>query len=93
MERLKYQLVSIDIMENIQVNIRMTGRMFNTAKGYAEAMGFGNVQEFVREIVRERLFEERLTNEEVSLVQKLANATERKKLYKSEKELFKKLRQ
>lgn len=92
-ESFKYQLVSIDIMENMQVNIRMTDKMFNTAKEHAEKKGFGNVQEFIREILRERLFEESLTKEEISLVQKLANATEKKKMYKSEKELFAKLQQ
>jgi hypothetical protein len=78
---------------NTQINLRLPDRMIVSAKGYAEEHGFGTVQEFIKELVREKLFDELvLSREELSLVTKLAAASEEKGLYRTEKELFRKLK-
>ena len=85
-------MVSIGIMST-QVNLRMPEPLLASAASYAKRHGFGNVQEFIKETLRERLFEEsELSKEELKLVAKLALASEEKKLYGTEEELFKKLK-
>ena len=39
-----------------QINLRLTEEFFEQAKDYAKAYGFLNVQEFFREAVREKIF-------------------------------------
>ena len=90
-ENFKYQMVSIDTM-NTQINLRMPPKMLVSAKSYAEEHGFSTVQEFIKETLREKLFEEDITKKEMVLVKKLVKATEEKGLYGTEKELFKKLK-
>ena len=40
-----------------QISIKLSDSMFSSARLYAKAHGFNNLQEFIREIIRERLFE------------------------------------
>ena len=40
----------------IQISLKLPEKMFASAKDYAEYHGFGTVQEFIRELIRERLF-------------------------------------
>jgi len=78
---------------NTQINLRMPQKLLVTAQTYSEEHGYGNVQDFIKELMREKLFEEeQLTTEEINLITKLTNATEKKKLYGTEEELFKRLR-
>jgi hypothetical protein len=49
------------------------------------------VQEFIRETVREKLFDE-LSEKEMELVKKIHEISEKKGLYGTERELFRKLR-
>ncbi|MBU0758197.1 MAG: ribbon-helix-helix domain-containing protein [Nanoarchaeota archaeon] len=75
-----------------QINIRMSSNLLENAKEYAENMGFANVQDFIREIVREKLFEEpRISKEEFALVSNLIKVSEDKKLYGTEDDLLNKL--
>lgn len=46
---------------NTQISLKLPNKLFKTAKEYAEAHGYNNLQEFIRETVREKIFE----NEEV----------------------------
>ena len=86
-------MVSIDTNMNTQINLRMPKKMISSANSYAEEHGFGTIQEFIKETVREKLFDEpEISKEELALVKKLAEITERKNLYGTEEELFKKLR-
>ncbi len=78
-------MVSIDSM-NKQVNVRLSEKMLVSAKDYAEKNGFGTVQEFIKETLREKLFEEK------KLLNKLIKISEEKNLYGTEKELFRKLK-
>lgn len=51
-------MVSIDSM-NKQVNVRLPEKMLVSAKNYAKKNGFSTVQEFIKETLREKLFEEK----------------------------------
>lgn len=85
-------VVSIGIM-NAQINLRLSEEMINSVNRQAKIQGFATVQEFIKEVLRERLFDEdELSKEELVLVKKLMQANEEKSLYGSEKELFEKLR-
>ena len=75
-----------------QINVRLSEQMLMSAKNYAKANGFDNVQELIKETLREKLFETQISNKELALVKKLALASEKNNLYSSEKELFRKLR-
>jgi len=91
-ENYKYSLVSIGIM-NTQINLRVPQDLLASARAYATKHGFGNVQELIKESLREKVFEQpKLTTEEIKLVTKLIEASRKKKLYGTEEELFKKLK-
>ena len=87
-------MVFIGIMAiTTQINERMDDSFLNKAKSYAQKHGFGNVQELIKESLREKLFgEPMITKEELMLVKKLAKATEEKGLWGTEEELFQKLK-
>lgn len=92
MESFKYQKVSIDTM-NTQINLRMPDKLLVEAKQYAETNGFGTVQEFIKEVVREKIFEApKINKKELELVKKLVVLSEKKNLYGTEKELMRKLK-
>ena len=85
-------MVSIGIM-NTQINLRLSNQTLISAKDYSKRHGFSTVQEFIKETVREKLFEEPdISGEELELVNKLAIATEERNLYGTEEELFKRLK-
>ena len=72
-----------------QINVRLSDKMLNKAGTYAKKHGFSNIQELIKETLREKLFGGSLiTKEELVLVKKLAHATDEKGLWKSENELF-----
>ncbi len=79
--------------QTTQINVRMDDAFLEKARNYAQKHGFSNVQELMKESLREKLFGEPIiTKEEVMLVKKLAKATEEKRLWGTEEELFQKLR-
>ena len=85
-------MVSIGIM-NMQINLRMPQKLLSSVKSYSNEHGFGSVQDFIKETIREKLFDEpEISKEELELVKKLVELSEKKKLYGTEKELFDKLR-
>ena len=85
-------MVSIGIM-NTQINLRLPKKITVSARAYAEEHGFGTIQDFIKETLREKLFDEpEISKEELALVKKLAEVSEKKGLYGTEEELFKKLR-
>jgi len=76
-----------------QINLRLSEEFINSAKKQAEAQGFSTIQEFIKEVLREKLFHENeISKEELVLVKKLIQANEEKSLYGTEEELFEKLR-
>ncbi len=76
---------------NTQVNIRLPDKMLDSARDYAEKHGFGTLQEFIKEVLREKLFEE-LSVREIKLVRSLITLSEKKNLFGTEKELIEKLK-
>jgi len=89
-ETFLYQEIPIDTM-NTQVNLRLPEKLLVSAKTYAKKHGFSTVQEFIKETIREKLFVE-ISEKELALVKKLVEVSEKKNLYGTEEELFKKLR-
>ena len=78
---------------NTQINLRLPEKVLTSAASYAERHGYSTIQEFIKETLREKLFEEpKISKAELALVKKLAEVTEKKNLYGTEEELFKKLR-
>ncbi|MBD3319336.1 hypothetical protein GF342_05500 [Candidatus Woesearchaeota archaeon] len=78
---------------NEQINLRLPDKMVNSARKYAKKHGFSTVQEFIKELLRETLFEKpSITKKELILVKKLIEAAEKEDLYGTEKELFSKLK-
>ena len=76
-----------------QINLRLPENILKTANEYAEEHGFGSIQDFIKETLREKLYDEpQITEEELILVQKLAEVSKEKNLYGTEEELFKKLK-
>ena len=90
-ERFIYQTVSIDTM-NTQINLRLPEKMLLSAKSYTERYGFNSLQEFIKETIREKLFETPISKEELALVSRLVAVSEKKNLYSTEEKLFKKLK-
>lgn len=79
--------------ETTQINVRLPEKLLNSAGKYAERHGFSNVQELIKDTLREKLFEEPLvTAEEINLIKKLAEASEKNGLFKTENDIFRKLR-
>ncbi len=78
---------------NTQINLRMSDELLEQSKEYAQKHGFGNVQELIKESLREKIFEKTMiTKEELLLVKELAEVTLKKNLFGTEEELFRKLK-
>lgn len=41
-----------------QISIKLSDKMFESAKTFAESHGFNSLQDFIRETIREKLFED-----------------------------------
>ena len=77
---------------NQQINIRLSDVMLKKAQVKARRQGYENLQEFIRELLREKVFEiVEVSKKEVDFLKKLYAVSEDKGLYKTEKELFAKL--
>lgn len=78
---------------NTQINLRLPENMLVSANNYVKKHGFTTIQEFIKEVLREKLFEQQeITKKELTLIKKLIAVTEKNNLYGTEKELFNKLR-
>jgi len=77
---------------NTQINLRISDELLEQSAEYAKKHGFGNIQELIKESLREKVFEEPLTKEELTLVKSLAEVTKKNNLFGTEEELFKKLK-
>lgn len=84
-------MVSIDIM-NSQVNVRMPKELLELTKKHAKKRGYSTMQEFIKEAIREKIFEERtVSKKELKLVEELLKVSKEKNLFGTQKELLKKL--
>ena len=77
---------------NQQINIRLSESMLKRAQLRARKQGFENLQEFMKAILREKLFESsEVSKKELDFLRKLYKVSEEKNLYGTEEELFSKL--
>ncbi len=75
---------------NTQVNIRMPEKLLMAARDYADDYGYGTVQEFIKETVRQKLFDndmDRLTPEEARSFRLIEEESE-KQGYATRDEVF-----
>ena len=78
---------------NTQINLRLPENLITTAKTYAEKHEYSTLQEFIKETIREKMFEEpKISKAELALVRKLADVSIKKGLLGTEEELFKRLK-
>ncbi len=78
---------------NAQVNVRMPDTLLESASMYAEKHGFANVQELIKETLREKVLDEPvMSKEELALVRALLRVSKAKNLFGTEQELFRKLK-
>ena len=78
---------------NAQINLRLPEKVLVSAKKYSEKHGYSTIQDFIKETMREKLFEEpEISKEELVLVKKLIEVSEKKNLFGDEEELFRKLK-
>jgi Arc/MetJ-type ribon-helix-helix transcriptional regulator len=66
---------------NKQINLRLPNELLETAEKYAKKHGFANIQEFIKEAIRLRLFEEEVIKEELQTAKKLAEVAEERIYY------------
>lgn len=77
---------------NQQINIRLSDVMLRKAQVKARRQGYENLQEFIRELLREKLFEtSEVSKKEMNFLRKLYKVSEERNLYGTEQELFAKL--
>jgi len=51
-----------------QISIKLSDKMFDSAKGYIDTHGYDSLQDFIRETLREKLFkEDKLSGMETAL--------------------------
>ena len=43
---------------NTQISLKLSSKILKTAKSFSEAHGFDSLQDFIRELLREKLFED-----------------------------------
>jgi len=84
-------------METKQINLKISGKLFDAAERYVEEYGFRNIQEFAAESMREKIFEkskydETITDKEIAIIDRIIETSIKKKKFVSEKELFKVLK-
>ena len=78
---------------NTQINIRLPQKLLDSVVSYSAEHGYGSIQDFIKETIREKVFDKpEIEKEEVALVKKLLLLTEKNNLYGTEAELFEKLR-
>ena len=64
-------MVPYDVMGH-QINLRLPEKLFLSAREYTEVHGYSSMQEFIKEALREKLFDrEDISKEEFDIVKKL----------------------
>jgi Arc/MetJ-type ribon-helix-helix transcriptional regulator len=69
----------------------MSEHMLGQARVYAQERGYENIQDFIREAIREKIHPD-VSAKELALIKKLIRAAEEKSQFSSERELFNRLR-
>ncbi len=67
-----------------QINLRINDKLLEEAKEYSKSFGYENVQDFIREIIRNKVFESNdLNNREIAYAQAIEKISDAKNLYGS----------
>jgi len=75
-----------------QINLRLPENLLDSAKSYAEDYGFSNVQDFIKETLREKLYEQgEFSKSELNMFKDLKEISDKENLYSTEEELFSRL--
>ena len=91
MQSYKYSKIPIDTM-NRQINLRLPRELLKKAEQYAKEKGYGSIQEFIKETIREKLFPpEELTEEEMRIVKRIIKMNNDNDSWGTEDELWKAL--
>lgn len=95
-ETFKYLKIPIDIMETKQINLKISKYLLEAAERYAKHFGYRNIQEFIADSMREKIFEkdefdETLTSKEIELIDSLIEHSLKNRKLVSEQELNKTL--
>ena len=79
-----------------QINLKLSDKMYSVAKKVSEKNGFDSLQEFIRETLREKLFDRgydnSFTDREIKLIDELIAKGLKEGNLVSEKELMKALK-
>lgn len=51
-----------------QISIKLSDKMFESATEYAEEFGYDNLQDFIREVIREKLFGDEELNSKLTMI-------------------------
>lgn len=86
-------MVSINNM-NTQINLRLPEKLLASAKTYSIKNGFGTVQEFIKETLREKLFDDEpeFTKKEIDIIMEIFRISKEKNLFGTEEDLYKRFR-
>jgi hypothetical protein len=75
-------------MKTVQINLKISQKLYAEAKDYAERFGFRNIQELAANSMREKVLEENdLTQKEIQLIEKLVEKSIKEGNLVSETEL------
>ncbi|MBU0979960.1 MAG: ribbon-helix-helix domain-containing protein [Nanoarchaeota archaeon] len=78
---------------NAQINLRLPENLLTAARSYSEDNGYGSIQEFIKDAVREKLFDSSdISKAELKAIRRLIKATGDKSLFRTEEHFKRKLR-
>jgi len=66
---------------NKQINLRLPKELLEKVQKYVDKHGFANNQEFIKEAIRQKLYEEKTVKEELQTAKKLAEVAEERIYY------------
>ena len=81
---------------NAQINIRLPARLQSATEDYVESYGYRNIQEFILEAIRDKIFrgdkyDETFSEKEIDLIEKLLVVSIEKGKIKDQNDIIKAL--
>ena len=81
---------------NAQINIRLPARLQSATEDYVESYGYRNIQEFILEAIRDKIFrgdkyDETFSDKEIDLIEKLLVVSIEKGKIKDQNDIIKAL--
>lgn len=83
-------------MATKQINVKIPKKLYTSAESFAQNYGYGNLQELIRDSLREKVYEKSeydntFTEKEIDLIDKIIEKSLEKGDFVGEKELMKAL--